>query len=618
MKKRFNFHHLCAIAAAIALSLWGCGSGFGDDDPGGPSGPGDPERHGILGKVSFESMGLANVSLVCKKGSDSVTVVSGDEGYYASGSLSAGMYTVIPSKKGWTFTPSSFTVNFDGNDVDGYDFDGWAAASYRVDSWGYIWDDTMRGPATLAKAEETCAALGGRLPTPTEIFRNNSASGYGLNIVGNEADYLWTNIEYDVSQNVTVRLSNGETSQTAKTSTRYYRCVYPDKDRSFFSKNYICGPPGDEGFALTSNGNTFYMDKYDRPLLTYNSAVREAAFYHAHVAPELNYTEAIKSGLPNGSNQWLWASDQEGYNNTQFVIGQVRWTDVDTNFTDAYSTYANWSYMDGKYGYRCIGIGKEVQAASSGTSNEWVGGTTFLRSVTVDRSQANFYDAIDACLDSGGHVPTFLDLMEMIQAGLPNGSNTHIWTSDIEAGVTGSQLNGIVRWNGTDTSFTGMYSTYGDWGYRADTDLHPYRPVYYPVNEDYNGPDASTFHQDSFVLTRTNPNGKTIKIWADAYNRDAVVFHEAVKTCYDLGGHLGTFRDMVELIRNGLPNGIAPQRLWTSDLTRYEYTKTIAWGSGSADGTEPDFRENENIHNPRNGAEEHCYRCVWTNEIRVH
>ncbi|MCP4133886.1 MAG: hypothetical protein GY754_23150, partial [bacterium] len=613
MRKKSNFHHLYAIAAAIALSLFlgGCGSGFVDDDPGGPGGPGEPnpEKHGILGKITFNNLGLAKVSLVCKKGSDSITVVSADDGSYGTGSLGAGMYTVIPSKLGWTFSPSSYTVNFDGNDVNGYDFTGGASVGYRPDSWGYLWDDIMRGPATLAEAEETCAALGGRLPTPTEIFRNNTLSRYGLHTVGNEADYLWTNIEYDAAQNVTVRLSDGATSQTAKTGTCYYRCVYPDTDRSFFNKNYICGPPGDEGFVLTSNGNTFYMDKYDRPLLTYTAAVREAAFYHAHVPPELTYTEAIKSGLPNGGSQWCWTSDQEGSNGTQFLVGIVNWTDVDTNFTDAYTTYASWGYMSDKRSYRCVGIGKEVPVASSGMANEWTGGTTFLKSLTEDKSPANFYNAIDACLESGGHVPTFPDLMEMIQAGLPNGSNTYIWTSDIEGGAYGSQHTGIVKWSGTEPSFTGLHSTYSTWDTRADTTLYAYRPVYYPVNEAYNGPDASAFHQESFLLSRTNPDGKTIKIWADAYNRDMAVFHEAVKTCYDLGGHLATFRDMVELIRNDLPNGTAHQRLWTSDLTRLDYAKTISW-----DGTEPDFRESADIHNPRNGVEEHCYRCVWTNE----
>ncbi|MCP4131135.1 MAG: hypothetical protein GY754_09160 [bacterium] len=619
-KNLFSRFSLVVLLLTLSFFLASCG-GMGFDGDGSGDGPGGkpptPGGPGIQGKAVFESLPLENISLECKQGSDSVTVETGSDGYYFIGSLSNGTYTIIPSKKGWIFSPSSYTVTYSGGNINGYDFSGSAAGGYRTDSWGGVWDDTMRPKANLANACATCESLGGRLPTPTEIFRNSS-NGHGSHIVGTETTYLWTNIEYSATQNVTVRMSDGATSQTTNTSSIQYRCYYPDKDRSYFYGRSVYGPPGEEAFTLTSNGVTYYMDKYDRPLLRYNSAVREAAFYHASVPPQRTYTEAIKSGLPNGLNLETWTSDQEGKSEKGYLNGVVKWSGTNPDYAETHSTFATWAYVTEKHRFRIVGIGRPVTVTSSGEPTEWIGTTSYLKSLTTDKSEANFYRAIDNCLTLGGHMPTFNDLMEMIQDGLPGGSENYIWTSDNGRGSSTSRQVGTARWSGIDTNYTGLYSTYGGWSNKADATLRPYRPVFYPVNDDYNGPDESVFKYDPFLYTMTNPNGKTVKIWADDHNRDAAPYHVAVKTCYDLGGHLPTFRDMVELIRNGLPNGTAPNRVWTSDSVRYDLAKTLAWGTGSPDGTEPDFTEDADVHNTRDTSTELCYRCIWTNEMRIH
>jgi hypothetical protein len=69
-------------------------------------------------------------------------------------------------------------------------------------------------------------------------------------------------------------------------------------------------------------------------------------------------TELVREGLGNGTNAWLFTSDQRGYNGTNFLVGLVRWSGTQTGFTDLYSTYSSWSYKSNsstyERPYRCV------------------------------------------------------------------------------------------------------------------------------------------------------------------------------------------------------------------------------------------------------------------------
>jgi len=60
-----------------------------------------------------------------------------------------------------------------------------------VDDWGYAWDGIQRAPKTWAEAKAACEADGGRLPTVTELYRNNARStGTGNISTPNDTSYL--------------------------------------------------------------------------------------------------------------------------------------------------------------------------------------------------------------------------------------------------------------------------------------------------------------------------------------------------------------------------------------------------------------------------------------------
>ena len=61
-----------------------------------------------------------------------------------------------------------------------------------VDDWGSSWDGIPRTASNWTDADATCQLLGARLPTVTELFRNNATSGSGNLSDTNATSTLWT------------------------------------------------------------------------------------------------------------------------------------------------------------------------------------------------------------------------------------------------------------------------------------------------------------------------------------------------------------------------------------------------------------------------------------------
>jgi hypothetical protein len=101
-----------------------------------------------------------------------------------------------------------------------------------------------------------------------------------------------------------------------------------------------------------------WMDQADRPANRFHIAIRTCNDLGGHLATERDLTEMIREGLPNGSNTWIHTSDQQGYNDTQFLVGIIKWAGTNTGFTDQYPTYATWGYKinSSSYNlpYRCV------------------------------------------------------------------------------------------------------------------------------------------------------------------------------------------------------------------------------------------------------------------------
>lgn len=186
------------------------------------------------------------------------------------------------------------------------------------DPWGMTWDGLERAPAALDVASASCKDFGGRLPTPTELYRV-SATQSGVVGQSFHTNYLWSQAPDDKLNQAVIRLSDGGTSTQSATSSGAYRCVCPAVLPKTFTGAHCHGAPGSACFTL----GAYNFDAADRPALRKSAAVWECTNERAHLADLPQLIEAIHAGLP-GSNQFVSTADASDDHQSS----QLRWNAV--------------------------------------------------------------------------------------------------------------------------------------------------------------------------------------------------------------------------------------------------------------------------------------------------
>ena len=486
---------------------------------------------------------------------------------------------------------------------------GLAKGFEQKDSWGYTWDGLERQSATWEVADAACKAKGARLPTLTELYR---VSGGGLSEVGNsyETNYLWSRTEWAPGQHGRARLTDGATAGQNDTTASAYRCVWSNNALGYFAGNHCYGPPGAECWTANAEGKRMNMDMFERPVATYVAATDECNFYHAHVPTTLDFAENVTfgTGLPNGSNNWHWTSDASRYDH----VGLVRWTGAQpSSFDGTYSTWQSYaSKASNTYRFRCIGVNYDAGAHPNAILNEQVAKTTYIKGEKLDMGLTAFATAASACFEKGGHMAMQRDMMELVRDGLPNGTNSLLWTADTSS-ATNTQ---VVRWTGIDPSYTDYYSTYATWNNRNGN--LSYRCAYYPIDADYAGPTGGKCVSGSDCFTVSKGDTAKIKAWADSFDRSPVSYIEAVRACNDAGGHLASARDLTELVRLGLANG-SNNWLWTADGVDGASAGTVRVLIMRWLNVDAAFNAQSSTYaTDSNKTGTRPYRCAFSNELR--
>jgi hypothetical protein len=244
------------------------------------------------------------------------------------------------------------------------------------------------------------------------------------------------------------------------------------------------GLPAD-AFVLPRSGVAY--DAKDRSVQKWAAAHDTCAFFGGHLAPPVDLMEAVFGGLPAGGNVKLWTANQAGFNGSQFLASSVQWLNAAPRAAWDSSNAAGWiskasagqpfrcAYYPVDEGYKgpeasqcngaCFAVPAPVGSAEKGTTL-WVD--------ALDRGNANLASAIADCHKNGGRLPGERDYTEAIRAGLPNGSNTHLYTSDFAVNTDGGARRvHIVRWSNVETAYDDQYSKYMTWS--DFTTLRPYR-----------------------------------------------------------------------------------------------------------------------------------------------
>lgn len=169
------------------------------------------------------------------------------------------------------------------------------------DSLGFVWDGIDRPAATWSVAQATCASVGARLPTVTELYRNIYGGSSSQNIMEyfgiTSSDPLWTLIPQSPNVYYTVTLLSTTAaylSSAAATSTSRFRCIW-NANKAGFSNPQNC-------YTSCLSGNNWYIyDSTPRIPLTFMGAVAECGVYDASL-PNLQLAYAL--GLTS-SGYWV-------------------------------------------------------------------------------------------------------------------------------------------------------------------------------------------------------------------------------------------------------------------------------------------------------------------------
>jgi hypothetical protein len=230
----------------------------------------------------------------------------------------------------------------------------------------------------------------------------------------------------------------------------------------------------------------------DSPQATFIDATDQCVKSGGHVPAAGELGELIVGGLAGGTNNLVWTSDETGTDNTDLTVAVVKWTD--TSFLAGPPDVASERKSANMHPYRCIRYPVDASyggppASSCAAPGFGTGSACFALTVSsssgamiwvdsFDRPQATATAAIDACRRAGGHLPSARDLTEAIRAGLPNGQDAFLHTSDLVRSAVGaaSLSVSLVKWRAIQPAFDDSAPTYAGTG--RDEDLRPYRCVW--------------------------------------------------------------------------------------------------------------------------------------------
>ncbi|HRE90615.1 MAG TPA: hypothetical protein PK095_15930 [Myxococcota bacterium] len=533
-------------------------------------------------------------------------------------------------------------LQYDGSDWNCIDIrasglSGGRANGYEViDAWGYAWDGTERGAKNWDAARTECESIGARLPTVTELFRNNATSGTGNLGTTANSNELWTLIQNLSLNRQTVRVSDGGINARGPTNNYNFRCVWPDRTSATFDGNYCYGPAGAECARVR---RWYNMDHYNRPPLDMGAATQECAFYNASVPSIEDWTEAIHSGELTGNfSTWLWGNDVLGHTGAPHLLHPILKFDAARAKVWTYqNTFGDWAWPTTAISFRCIGkrpgvggVDPAVRECNGGCfalgqSNlqtpDKAGRRSQIWADSRNRTATNRATALAQCRTAGGTLPTAHEFGELVRAGMPfdNAASEHtawLWTNS-PIYYPSSYSNMLAR-RGTVAQFgwsihhsnTMTWDNSGTVNYGFRCVWHQTQrgtPFTCEAGQDVNY-DGTQYSCSDRVLGTSNGqalDGPWNDNWGNEWdfkNRPAATAAVAATTCSGLGGRLPTPTELYR-VRSGGPNTIpfaTAVYLWTN-IPGYavDTTATIRLTDGALSQTNSA------------GASALEYRCIW-------
>ena len=492
-----------------------------------------------------------------------------------------------------------------------------------VDSWGETFDGIERPGQVYTEAAAVCEDLGGRLPTVTELWRNNAGSGTG-DLSDDAADnMLWTRIgSAGDGQRVVVRLSDGAVGVADEQTPQRFRCIWPDTAGAGFDQARCHGAPGEPCWRFDRLWN---VDAHDRPAVDLAAAVNECAFYGASVPVVAEWGQMIHAGLPNGTGGWLWAANAMFWYPGNYGAALVAF-DAESRQRWRFAADAGMGGIDNPGNaqrFRCVGLADPAahpapQGECSAACVTFDDRRSQLVADDSDREALRWSDAAAVCHSAGGELPNAAEMTELIHAGWIGGSEAWLWLTDPIRwfdGTNGYYGLALARW--TDAGADWWTYVSGRGGYSPAADARSFRCVFRPSGPplppcqpgqvvNWNGASFSCAQRvdgssggQAHVIEIVDDFGNA---W-DGIQREQAAWADAQTTCADAGGRLPTASELYAVRAEGNPHDPIGDVTSTSPL----WTSTPAAGSGNrilvrvSDGASSQVAEDAVQY----------FRCIW-------
>jgi hypothetical protein len=236
-------------------------------------------------------------------------------------------------------------------------------------------EGTDLAAGTVIQAVEQCFKKGGHLPTMAEL---NELVVKGL--PAGSGAFVWTSDQtgYDTN-NFTVAVTKWTGVETThqygppdmtwsyKTDVRPYRCIYYPVDAT-----YMGPPPASCSGVCTTipipgqAGAKMWLDSADRaPAATVTAAIDACRKLGGHLPSQRDLTEAIRAGLPGGTNNFILTSDAmigacpaACGDMANILVGIVKWAATMPTYDDLWENGPNarstWGWSFEARPYRCM------------------------------------------------------------------------------------------------------------------------------------------------------------------------------------------------------------------------------------------------------------------------
>jgi hypothetical protein len=473
------------------------------------------------------------------------------------------------------------------------------------DPWGASWDGIERSTATYVAARDACEAIGGRLPTSSELFR---AGATATGTVGDsyQTNQIWSLAPLNAVNALVVSLADASTLALAYGDlTHHYRCTCPPPRPAEFTGTSCFTTGVSDGCSALAGNPTFNFDVKDRPvLLTRSAAMYECLLAGGELPTAERLVAAFEGGLENPTNFFLHTGDgilTAGYN---------------VAYNPSLGTFQAALDTDRRY-YRCFGPTKGGLVATVPNGFRAPQGERVIDG-DPEHASTTYTIALFDCLSRGGHLPSGNELAAFVIQGLPGGAVGPRWTSD-QTSTTQVETfawSGAAHWpvdaDLATTTFTANGVSFDTItaGRALKTASLPYRCVYYPVLPAYTAPSAAACGTNGCLQVAV---GTRAHLWFQKSPRGGSAgdtFTTAVQYCASLGARLPSVRDYVEAIHAGLSGSVT---LVTSDFVSATDLRTILWTGTYPTDADPLPPAPSTVPATTGYVN---YLCMWTDEVR--